>query len=176
MALDATNVAVAVTGAVYVAPAGTTIPNDPYDPLHANFADLGYMGEDGVVESHGTETNDIKAWQNGDVVRKVQTSHDLTYAFTMIETNPDTMEFFYGNYANGVTEITGEQPPELPMVIHVIDGTDLIRISIPAAQISERGDVQYVNGDAVGRPVTVTCYPDISGVKAYVYLGGSLSA
>jgi hypothetical protein len=85
------------------------------------------------------------------------------------------METFYGNYTNGVTQITGAQTDGLAWVIHIIDGTDLIRIAIPDGQITELGDVVYNNGDAIARQVTITCYPNVSGVKAYVYLGGSLS-
>jgi hypothetical protein len=72
--------------------------------------------------------------------------------------------------------VTGTQPDEERWVIDVVDGTDLIRIVVPSGQVTELGDVTYVNGDAIGRPVTITAYPDVTGNKAYIYLGGSLSA
>lgn len=170
------NVRVGVTGGIYVAPAATALPTTPSAALDGAFTEVGYLNEDGVTESQGTETNDIRAWQNGDVVRKVQTSHDLTYAFTLLETNPTSLELFYGNYDDGggagpaVVEITGEQPDHNSYVLQVIDGDDLIRIVIPDGQVTERGDVVYQNGDAITRPVTITCFPDADGVKAYQYL------
>ena len=87
MALDATQVRVGVTGAVYVAPTGTTLPTDATTSLAVAFDDVGYISEDGVTETQDTDTNDIVAWQNGAVVRKIQTSHDLTYSFAMLETS-----------------------------------------------------------------------------------------
>jgi hypothetical protein len=177
MALVASNVAVAVTGAVYFAPIATAIPNDAYEALNVAFLDVGYISEDGVTESQGTDTNDITAWQNGAVVRRVQTSHVLTFQFTMIETNPNTMELYYGDFTSGTTQVLGSTQDRRRFVIDVVDGTDNIRIVVPDGQVTEFGDVTYVNGDAVGRQVTVTAYPETStNVKAYIYLGGSLSA
>jgi hypothetical protein len=50
-----------------------------------------------------------------------------------------------------------------------VDGDVDIRIVIPDGQVTERGDVTYANGEAIGYDVTVTAYPDDSGVKAYIY-------
>ena len=170
MALDSDNVRVAVTGAVYVAPSGTTLPTHASQALNVAFEDVGYISEDGVTESQASDTTDIKAWQNSAIVRKVQTSHDLTYQFTMIETNGTALELFYGNYAAGAIEVDGALSDRQCMVLDVVDGSELLRVVAPAAQVTDRGDVSYTSGDAVGRQVTVTCYPDDSGIKAYIYL------
>jgi hypothetical protein len=174
MALDATQVRVGVTGAAYVAPDATNAPDDATTALHADYEDVGYIHEDGVTETHDTDSNDIRAWQNGDIVRKVQTSHDLTYTFTMLETNAVTLGEFYGNFteesaADNVVEITGEQLPHRSWVLSVLDGGHVFRIVIEDGQVTERGDVVYQNGDAIGREVTITCYP-VDGVKATIYM------
>jgi hypothetical protein len=175
MANSANNVRVGVTGAVYFAPASTAVPTSVSTALNAAFEDVGYISEDGVTESTATDTNDIRAWQNGDIVRRVQTSHDYSVAFTMIETKAKSLELFYGNFtagpggASGVVEVNGEQPYRGAFVLHVIDDTDLIRVVIPDGQVTERGDVQRVNGDATSYPVTITAYPDANGVKAFIY-------
>lgn len=173
MTLTADNVEVGVTGGVYVADSGTTLPDDTTDTRDAAFADCGYVGDDGVVESQGSDTTDIKAWQNGDIVRKVQTKHELTYKFTMIETSETTLGVFYGNYAAGAVMITGDQLDHKSWIIDVIDDTDKIRIVIPDGQITDRGDVSYKNDEAIAYPITITCYPDADGVKAYKYLSGT---
>lgn len=175
MALDATNVRVGVTGAVYVADTDTTLPTDATTALDGGFADVGYISDGGVTESHGTEANDIRAWQNGDLVRRVQTSHDLTLSFTMVETNDVTLREFYGNLEDGTVRITGEQLPPRAWVLSVIDGDHAFRIVVPNGQITERGDITYANGDAIMREVTITAYPttDEAGiVKAYIYMAG----
>jgi hypothetical protein len=169
VATDADNVQVASTGGIYVAPAATAIPTSASASRNAAFAELGLMDESGVVESQGTTSNNIKAWQNGAVVRKVQTEHDLTYQFTAIETNPVVLEEWYGNYNSGDVQITGEAIDIKPWVLEVFDGDEHLRIVIPNGQITERGDVSYVNGAAVAYPITLTAYPDASGVKAYAY-------
>lgn len=175
MPLTAANVTVGVTGRVYYAPAGTAVPTSVNGALNAAFKDVGYVTEDGVTTSVSTDTNEIKAWQNGDTVRRVQTAHDYTVSFAMLETNENTLGLFYGNYvaggagANGVVSITGAQPFRGAFVIDVVDGLDLIRIVVPDGQITEPGDVSYVNGDAVTYPVTLTAYPNAAGTKATLY-------
>src|SRR5688572_29067903 len=169
MAQTAANVRVGVTGAVYVAPTGTALPESVAAALDAAFDDVGYITEDGVTTATSIDVNDIKAWQNGDTVRKIQTGHDFTVAFGMLETNPTALELYYGNYAAGVVEVRGSQGFRGAFVINVVDDTDLIRIVIPDAQVTEKTDVNYVNADPATYGVTLTCYPDTNGVKAYLY-------
>lgn len=169
MATDAANVQVAGTGGVYKAPAGTALPTDATTPLSGAFDEMGLISEDGVVESQGTDTKDIKAWQNGAVVRRVRTSHELTYAFTALETTGTTLEAFYGNYDAGHVEIKGEQDDPAVWVIEAFDGAEHHRIVIGSGQVTELGDVARVNSDVTAYPFTLSCYPDGDGVKADVY-------
>jgi hypothetical protein len=175
MATTAANVRVGVSGAVSFAPTGTALPVTPTATLNAAFEEVGYINEDGLTTSTSTDTNDIKAWQNGDIVRRVQTSHDFTIQFAMLETNELVLELYYGNFthgalgAPGVATVRGEQGTRGAWVFDVEDGDDLIRIVVPDGQVTEREDVQYVNGDAVQYGVTLTTYPDASGNKAYIY-------
>lgn len=170
----AANVRVGVTGSINKADAGSTLPTDATSSIDGAFDELGYIGEDGVVQSIGADVTEIKAWQNGDVVRKIQTSHDLTYAFAFMETSAEVLEAYYGNFTgtvdDGTVEITADQLERGPWVLHVIDGDSLIRIVVSDGQITERGDVSYVNGEAVTYPVTLSCFPDENGVKAYMYI------
>lgn len=169
MALDADNVRVAVTGGVFTAAVGTTLPTTADATLNVAFVDLGYVSEDGITESQEADVTDIVAWQNGDVVRKVQTSHDLTYELTLIETKDDVLSSFYGPLSSGVVEVTGDQLGRKSWVIDVVDGEHDIRVVIPEGQVTERGEVTYANGEAISYPLTITAYPDNSGVKAYIY-------
>ena len=177
MAVDAENVVVGVTGAIYVADVGTTLPTTASATLAVGFAELGYVGEEDVQENPATTSvNNIKAWQNGVVVRKVQTEHDTTYVFTLIETNADVLDTFYGNHEDGLVEINAAIMPKKAWVIDVLDDESVIRHVIPNAQITQRGTVSYVNGGAASYPVTITAYedPNYAGsldtpAKAYKY-------
>lgn len=175
----AANVRVAVTGTINYGPAGTALPTDATTGLDAAFDEVGYADDSGVVQTINEDRNDIVAWQNGDKVRKVRTNHDVMYAFTMLETNEQSLEIYYGDgtftgtLTDGEVQIRGDAETRGEWVIHVIDGDSLIRIVIPDGEVTERGDVSFVNGDAVKYPVTITCYPDEDGVKAYQYLAES---
>ena len=88
MATNSDNVLVGVTGAIYKAPAGTTLPTSAYAALDVAFKELGFVTEEGVTEAQLTQVTNLRAWQNGTVVRKVQTEHDVTYQFTLMEHQP----------------------------------------------------------------------------------------
>lgn len=165
----ASNVLVGSTGDVRVAPLGTTLPTNTTATPDLAFDVLGYISEDGVVESQPNSTNRIRAWQNGDTVRVVQTEHSVTFKFTAIETNAAVLEAFYGNYDAGAVEITGDVLDHKAWVFDVLDGDNVVRVVVPDGQVVTRGDVSYLNGDAVGYGFTVEAFPDENGVKAYKY-------
>jgi hypothetical protein len=173
MANTAANVRVgkpAVSGGVSVADAGTTLPTDATTGLAVGFTAAGYVGEDGVTQTIATDSTDIKAW-GGDIVRRVQTSHVVTYKFTLIETNDTTLAVYYGddNVTAGNVEIKAGDLPHKEWSIDVVDGDNTIRVVIPDGQVTDRGDVVFKDDQAIGYDVTVTAYPDDSGVKAYIY-------
>ena len=175
MVNTADNVLVARTGGVYYAPTNTTLPTASDAALAGPFESVGFISEDGITQSEPTDIQEVVAWQDGAVVRKIQTSHDLTYTFTMLETSAETLELFYGDYTAGVVEVTGAQLGKHAFVIDVADGDNDIRFVIPDGQITERGDVTYASSDAIGYEVTITCYPDEDGVKAYKYFNDFIS-
>lgn len=169
MALVSSNVRVAVTGAVYVAPTATAAPTAFDSTLNVAFKDLGYVSEDGVTETRDRSTNQIRAWQGADLVREVVTDSSLTYSFTLIETTEEVVELFYGATADGsdgsVAIVPSATGGRKSYVIDVIDGADIIRCYLPSAEITEVGDQVYASGEPIGYEVTVTAYP-VSGVTA----------
>lgn len=171
MATSAANVRVGVTGGAYHAPTSTALPTNATDALAAGFVEVGYIGEDGISQSIEANTQDIRAWQNGDVVRKVQTSHDLTYTFTMIETNQESLRVYYADddASFTTTEVKADAPGLESWVLELADGTKGVRIVLPSAQVTERGEVVWKNDEAVAYEITLTAYADSSGVKAYIY-------
>jgi hypothetical protein len=165
MALDSTKVRAAVSGAVSVGPTTAAAPTGTGGTL-TGFVDLGYISDAGVTESRSRDTNDIRAWQGGALVRTLVTSGTLTYQFVMIETKLDTVKLFYGatvtstvtdgNFVIIPTATGGRQS----FVVDVVDGAELIRTYLPQAEVSEVGDRVYVNSEAIGYEVTITAYPD----------------
>ena len=163
-----------VTGGILRAVLGTAVPTDATTAPAGAFAGAGYVSDAGVVQTIGTDSTSIKAW-GGDEVRKVQTSHTVTYQFTLIETNDESLGIYYGDgsVTSGAgaraVEITSAELEHAAYVIEMKDGDNKIRITIGDGQVTERGDVSYVDSNAIAYQVTVTCYPDADGVKATIY-------
>jgi hypothetical protein len=166
------------TGAIWVAPKGSTLPTDTATTLDAAFKCLGYCSDDGLTNSTDLESETIKAW-GGDTVLTIQTSKEDRFGFTLIEIlNEDVLKFVYGSTNVSGTLSTGltvtannADVEEFAIVIDMImrDNTAK-RIVIPDCKISEFGDVVYSDSEAVGYETTVTCMPDSSGNTHYEYL------
>lgn len=179
MANDATKVRVGkplATGGILIAPTGSVLPTDNSTAPDVAFVACGFIGDGGVTQSIATDVQEIKAW-GGDTVRKIQTSHDLTYQFRMIETTDVTLKKYYGDgnvtTALGITtvKINSTELGHDCYLLEVDDGGDRVRVVIPDGQITDRGDIVFQDADVVGYDVTVTCYPDTDGNKAYLYSG-----
>ena len=163
------------TGAIFRAPYGTTLPTTSVATLDSAFKLLGYVSEDGVTNSNSPETATVKAW-GGDTVLTTQNEKNDTFSFKLIEAlNADVLKTVYGdNNVSGasVTDTNGitvtANADELPVSSWVIDmivnGNYIKRIVIPAGKVSEIGDIEYVDDDAVGYEITVSCMPDETGM------------
>ncbi len=176
------------TGGILIAPKGTALPTSGTTAPNAAFKTAGYIGEDGVTEGGERGTEKIKAW-GGDTVKVTQTEHSLTYQFTFIETlNSDVLKAVYGD-ANVVTtpatastgtihavKVTSDALPNKEFIFEIKDGLAKIRIVIPDGQITEVGEITYSDSEVIGYPVTIECFPDATGVKAYKYLDNGIFA
>lgn len=166
---NTSNVTVGLTGGVRVAAVGTTAPTGPTGVYAAGWTELGYLSEDGITEANDSDTTEIKAWQNGATVRKVISSSETTFQFTVIETNKETWGLYYPGStfatATGTTTATIKVPTADPraFAFDVIDGDKHLRIIVPKGEISERGDLVYKGDEAIGYEFTMTCYPASDG-------------
>lgn len=147
-----------------------TLPANGNSPVDPDFDDVGYLTDEGITITEDSDTQSIFGWQNGDNLRTLQTSHDVTFAFGMREWNDIAMRVFYPNYNAGQWAIRGDQPPRLQWVFDAFDEGHHLRLVLPSAQVTEKGDVQLLHTDASNFPVTITAYPDALGNKAYGYL------
>lgn len=170
MALDATEVRVGITGEVFRGDPGSPAPTTSVSALDPTYLGLGYVSEDGVTENWDDSVDNIVAWQNATTVRAATTESTGTIQFTLIQTNGGTLETFHrgstmteptpGNYRLDVKPVTADPRT---WVLDVIDGTKHIRIFVGNGEITERGEIMYQNGEPIGYPVTLTCYPDADG-------------
>lgn len=167
-----------VGGAIFWAPLGTELPTDATTALNTAFANLGYISEDGVVNSNSPESDDIKAW-GGSTVLTTQTGKTDTFQFTLIEAlSLAPLQLVYGasnvtgDLSTGITiKANDTQQDSGCLVIDMImRGGVLKRIVLPSAAVSEVGDISYTDSDAVGYQTTLTASPDTNGNTHYEYI------
>lgn len=187
MSNDATKVSFGkpkATGSVWIAPYGTTLPTMATQSLNAAFKSMGYISEDGLVNSIETDTEQIHAW-GGDMVLSGQTTFMESFTVNLLETNSETLKTFYGSdnvTVEGNGSITVQQTSEmLPNVSVVFDmvltGGRIKRIVVPIAQIVDRsGEITYVDGQAITYPAVFMAYPDENGTTHVEYIATPASS
>lgn len=166
-----------VGGAIFRAPAGTTLPTDAKTALNAAFLPLGYISEDGVTNSNSPSSDSVKAW-GGDTVCSYQTEKPDTFRFKMLESLRDTvLKAVYcdtnvtGDLTSGltVTANSTEQERHSWVIDMILQGNVLKRIVIPYGKVTKVGDITYADGDPIGYEVTLTAEPDDSANTHYEY-------
>lgn len=168
---DASNVTTAkpkVGGAIYTAPKGTELPKDAITKLPDAYKGLGYISDDGLVNTNSGKAETIKAW-GGAVVNSTQTEKEDTFQYTLLEaTNVEVLKEVYGsdNVKGTLDTMIEIKANAIELQEHVLvfdmvlkDG-NLKRIVIPNGKVSEIGDITYADGDAVGYETTLSAMPD----------------
>ena len=184
MANTATNVTVGkpnVSGAVYRAPLGTTLPTDATTALDAAFVPLGYVSEDGLSNNNELSVEATKAW-GGNIVLRSLTEMNDEFALTLIETkNVDVLKAVYGDAnvtvdaSNNVTvNVIAEDPVEAVWVFELaLRGGIARRIVIPDGAITSRDEITYNDSDPVGYGITISAYPDADAKTHVEYTEGA---
>lgn len=166
-----------VTGAIFIAPVGTTLPTDSTTALATAFVELGYASDAGVVNSESRETETVKAW-GGDTVLKPFTGKEDTFKFTLIEAlNVNALKLVYGDsnvtgdLTNGISiKSAAEDLDYHSFVIEMVLNGAVKRIVIPSAKVTKVGDITYADGEAIGYDTTLSAVPDAAGGTHYEYI------
>jgi len=160
-------VRVGVTGNVYFAPVGTTLPTDVTTALNAAFKAVGYVNADALTESLSVTTEKVRAWQKKSGVRTLVTEFDWTFQFVALESSPLVLELYYGGADSTTTG--GVSKTVIPndiaavqkaCVIEIVDGDVITRYAIPVAEVSDRGETKHSGSEGTGWDMTISIVGD----------------
>ncbi|GGP91585.1 phage tail tube protein [Streptomyces roseolilacinus] len=171
---SASEIRVAGTGRVLVAPLGAALPTtfsaNPSTDWDGSWVDLGYTTTDGVTFSKKDKLDPVETWQSISPARFVYSDRDLTLKFSMLQFNEDTLPFFMGgsktDIVSGGTANPGVFTFDVPdgptfderaLGLEFTDGTNVTyRFVIPRGQVTATDDIKLARKAAASLGVTFT--------------------
>lgn len=169
------------TGGILVAPLGTALPVDTDAAFGAQFAKLGYVGEDGVQPGGERSQEEKRDWA-GDVIANLQSGHSSKFTFTLLAVfDPDVLKQVFGpgnvtvtpaTTTTGNKVVVTEDGSDLPFNswgFDMVTGVKKQRIVVPNGQLTGVEELPFVSADLQGFTVTLDCYKDAAGFKVYRY-------
>lgn len=168
------------TGAVAVAPTGTTGPTDAKTAMASPWVSSGYVSEDGLTISVSKSTTAIKDWSKS-TVRSILSDYDGTLSLSFLQIDEFAAQRVFGvsNVTKtAATTTAGEQlkvaignqlPPEESWCFSMKDGNRRVRVYVPRGQVTEIGDIEFKPdaGQVIGG--TISTYDDGTGHSIYVF-------
>ena len=162
-------------GYIFSAPVGTELPTDIKTKLDPAFKCLGFLSEDGYVESVDEDADDIND-MNGDVMDSTNSKRVESAQLTFAEIKAATLKRQYGD-AN-VTDENG-----LITVKHNADSHDVFayvldlvlknnrrwRKVVPKGKSSELDDLTIASSELCQRALTMKYLTDEQGNPCYDY-------
>ncbi len=162
-------------GYIYSAPVGTTLPTDIETELDPAFKVLGFISEDGYVETVEEDSNDIVD-MNGDLMDSSNSNRVESAQFTLAEIKAETLKRQYGE--NNVTDENGiitvkhnsDSHPVFAYVLElVLKNNRRWRKVVPQGQSSELDDLTIASSELCQRALTMKYLTDENGNTCYDY-------
>lgn len=169
-------------GYIFSAPVGTALPTDVKATLNSSFKCLGFISEDGYVETVDEDSDDIVD-MNGDVMDSTNSNRVESAQFTLAEIKSETLKRMYG--AANVTDTRG-----VITVKHNSDSHDTFsyvlelvlkngrrwRKVVPRGKSSELDDLTIASSELCQRALTIKYLSDEHGNTCYDYIESTETA
>ena len=163
-------------GYIFSAPVGTELPTDIETNLNEAFKVLGFISEDGYVESVEEDSNDIVD-MNGDLMDSSNSGRVESAEVTLAEIKAETLKRQYG--AENVTDADGVITVKhnsnshgsfsYVLELQLKDGRRWRKV-VPVGQSSELGELTIASTELCQRPLTIKYLTDEQGNTCYDYI------
>lgn len=163
-------------GYIFVAPVGTPLPTDYSTALPTAYKCLGFISEDGYVETVDSDSEDLVD-MNGDLMDSPQTSRVESAQLTLAEIKAMTLKLMYGdeNVTDKAGVITvkhnGDSNDTWVVVLDLLlKNNRKWRKVVPLFQCSELDDLTLAVGELAARALTAKYLTDADGNTCYDYI------
>lgn len=163
-------------GYIFCAPKGTLLPTDFSTKLAPAYKCLGYLSEDGYVETIDGDSEDIND-MNGDLLDSPRTSRVESAQLTLAEIKVNTLKLMYGDGnatdADGMISVkhNGDSTSTWVIVLELLLKNDRKwRKVVPLFQCAELDDLTLAVGELASRALTAKYLTDEAGNTCYDYI------
>ena len=163
-------------GYIFIAPTGTALPTDYSTALPTAYKCLGFISEDGYVETVDSDSEDLVD-MNGDLMDSPQTSRVESAQLTLAEIKAMTLKLMYGdeNVTDKAGVITvkhnGNSNGTWVVVLDLLlKNNRKWRKVVPLFQCSELDDLTLAVGELAARALTAKYLTDGDGNTCYDYI------
>lgn len=158
---------------VWVGPLDATAPTNVTTAMSTVDSDWQALGllsqDDGMTETRDQDSTDHYAWGNI-LVRNTRSKIKFSFQVTALEDNPVVFDLVYPGSTDvtnlGVTTRTVKVPTvnRRSFCFELVDGTIINRRYIAVGEVTEVADISINDNEMAGKQLTITVYPDASGV------------
>lgn len=162
-------------GYIFSAPVGTTLPTDIETELDEAFKCLGFISEDGYVETVEEDSSD-HVDMNGDLMDSTNSNRVESAQVTLAEIKAETLKRQYGEAnvtdENGLITVrhNSDSHPTFAYVLElVLKNNRRWRKVVPMGQSSELDDLTIASSELCQRALTIKYLTDNDGNTCYDY-------
>lgn len=163
-------------GYIFSAPVGTDLPTDIETERDPAFKCLGFISEDGYVESVSEDSEDIGD-MNGDLMDSSNSNRVESAQVTFAEIKAETLKRQYGDAnvtdANGIITVkhNSDSHPIFAYILElVLKNGRRWRKVVPQGQSSELDDLTIASTELCQRAITIKYLTDENGNTCYDYI------